>query len=673
MNKNDIIRLIEKHQSRLQILKEQSALQGISVDPKIPLEIKQIEKEIENLQRKLATLEEDTKENDLHHPTSPTTKAESEKPLIENADDHSLSSNLIEVLQEMFANYERVILKQAFRGGFSGGRVFLVRLIRSDGFSELPTVVKLASVSLIEKEWLAYQRFIHNRLPNNISMMNAPTILPDNEWAGLSYPLVGSGAFEIQSLFEYCQQALAEDISFVFDQLFLVMTELWRFNKVEAEFNLQISYDHLLPPNLFIELTTFPSAVTPYQLSPNTAQKMSFQQGDYVHIEGFAILKVDLNYQTIDLNLPMSSDGPATSFFIRAQTTEEIPSYKVGDVASPLIGIVKETRLERLHQEAKKTLGASITKTSQTVSLSDGTTLPNPLIHWQKILTERYDVNVGTIHGDLNLENILINLTTRQVNLIDFAAAREDHLLHDFFRLETEIVTKLISKILVNNHLPGEVIVPFYLHLHDVVALSKPFDINVLPHPLLENPFQILRTIRTTALLFLSKPKHWPEYYNGLTLYLLGAMKFGNLDRIEGMITPLPKQVAFWGAGGTFAILHQSSTGQESKKTKVEKPDIRKRLADSKEKSAFSKLLLECTAMSNPHNREDVITSLPKEVRNFIQRSRNDLFDTNNIVNRALDFEDGIETLVEIIRGFEGDSLPMRQIDEFLKKNGLSQ
>ena len=42
-------RLIANHQRRLQILKEQEALQGLSVDPKIPLEIEDIEEKIGHL------------------------------------------------------------------------------------------------------------------------------------------------------------------------------------------------------------------------------------------------------------------------------------------------------------------------------------------------------------------------------------------------------------------------------------------------------------------------------------------------------------------------------------------------------------------------------------------------------------------------------------------------
>lgn len=51
-SQKDIEKLIRGYTRRLQKLKEQQAIQGISVDPKIPLEIEDIEAKIENLQNK---------------------------------------------------------------------------------------------------------------------------------------------------------------------------------------------------------------------------------------------------------------------------------------------------------------------------------------------------------------------------------------------------------------------------------------------------------------------------------------------------------------------------------------------------------------------------------------------------------------------------------------------
>jgi hypothetical protein len=58
------------------------------------------------------------------------------------------------------------------------------------------------------------------------------------------------------------------------------------------------------------------------------------------------------------------------------------------------------------------------------------------------------------------------------------------------------------------------------------------------------------------------------EYYQGLTLYLLGALKFGNLDRVPE--APLPKQVAFWGAAVVQALLGLDSCPELSLRQRVQ-------------------------------------------------------------------------------------------------------
>jgi hypothetical protein len=59
--KDDLKNLIIKHNRRLLKLKEQIAISGASVDPKIQIEAEDIETEIENLQAQLAMLEGDNR------------------------------------------------------------------------------------------------------------------------------------------------------------------------------------------------------------------------------------------------------------------------------------------------------------------------------------------------------------------------------------------------------------------------------------------------------------------------------------------------------------------------------------------------------------------------------------------------------------------------------------
>jgi tetratricopeptide (TPR) repeat protein len=67
----------------------------------------------------------------------------------------------------------------------------------------------------------------------------------------------------------------------------------------------------------------------------------------------------------------------------------------------------------------------------------------------------------------------------------------------------------------------------------------------------------MLNVIRRTVRSYLTNVADLSEYYHGLTLYLLGALKFKNLN--HGPEHPLPKQVAFWGATLAYYLLTTSA------------------------------------------------------------------------------------------------------------------
>jgi hypothetical protein len=118
---------------------------------------------------------------------------------------------------------------------------------------------------------------------------------------------------------------------------------------------------------------------------------------------------------------------------------------------------------------------------------------------------------------------------------------------------------------LAKANLGAEVIPSFYLLLHDLALRpSAQLKAGELPHSALEKPLMVLAAIRRTARKYLLQPEHWTEYYQGLALYLLGSMKFGNLDRVPE--APLPKQVAFWGAAATLNLMENPSRPDTSRR-----------------------------------------------------------------------------------------------------------
>lgn len=565
MSKADDLReLIEIHAARLAELKKQQAFFGAGADPSIGLEIKRIEAEIQTLQQDLEALAGPQTTaaaprqagNPAATPTGGTTGPPPAPPgpvqpvnpslIIENPHNIDLPAQAQTVLGAMFAAYGRVVVKAEFGGGFSGGRIFLVRPIRANGATELRTVVKMAPAGLIDQEWQAYRSHIHRRWPKIAQVEGEPVVPQGSDWSGLRYHLVGEGVFEFQSLRQYCREATPENIRFVLhERLFKATAQVLAHHRTEPDLHLQSSYDAILPVNLLVKPASSPADSVTHLLTPATVNKYELKPGDPVCLEGFVVTRLDPQNRSVTLNLPGWQTARAPAYMLRLKPVEAIDRYQVGQVLTQLEGTVVETRAGRLEQEVRQAFGPGLDLEADTLTMPDGTALPNPLRALPGILAASRDVKVGTIHGDLNLENILVDPATRDVSLIDFAEAREDHLLHDFLRLETGVITKLLPEALHRANLGPGVIRDFYEALHRTATAA--------PQPALQKPFEILLTLRKAVRPYLFNPDDWPEYYQGLVVYLLGALRFKELE-------PLARQVAFWGAGVGMDLLKKPSS-----------------------------------------------------------------------------------------------------------------
>ncbi|MEM7031769.1 MAG: hypothetical protein AAF629_19600, partial [Chloroflexota bacterium] len=362
-----------------------------------------------------------------------------DQPFVENPTRLSLQPDLHRVLQCMFPDHKRVIIKEEFTSGFSSSRLFLVRPVR-DKFPELQTVAKLAPKSLIQQEWEAYQEVIAHRLPG-IARLEQPPVLPNNcEWGGLRYSMAGeAGTFEVQSLRRYISQANPEDIHFILEQqLFTLFNQMWRLYSPHPEFNLGYLYDRILPVNLLIDPSIPPPKDnTPTSISPTSLPREPLQPGDYIHLAGFTVTRVYYDHSLANLNVPEQHPG---SYLVRLQGISP-HDYEMGTTVPLIKGQVVETRYSRLRAEAKVIIGDGAEE--DVIQFQDSINLSNPLIALPNLLRKSRDVKVSGIHGDLNLENVRVNPTTRTVSIIDFSDSRQDYVLHDLLRLETEVLVKV--------------------------------------------------------------------------------------------------------------------------------------------------------------------------------------------------------------------------------------
>jgi hypothetical protein len=469
------------------------------------------------------------------------------------------------VLQSMFSEYDRVAIEAEFGTGYSGCRVLRVRPIESGGAAHRPELVKIGPIALINEEWRAYDSLVRTTLPRIAWVTSAPMLAPDSDWGGIRYELVGAGIFEVHSFSQYYPQADTEDILWVLQKrLFPVMSRSWWLaNRPDSAFQFQTDYDHLLPVNLMISATEpLPDSLVQV-ISPFKRSEVEANIGAKVTLQDFLIVELDAEKGQLTLNHPEAlEDRPFDSFRIRIEGLSEVDRFREGSVIEPLYGVVTDTRHSMLLDQSRKTLGEYVNLSAKSFKLANGLSIPNPLLSYQDLLSMFHEVNISTIHGDLNLENILIDPETRDVKLIDFASVRKGHNLHDLLRLETGVLTVLMPDTLSKAKLSPPTVINLYQILDQVVCRQDKVSTIQLPHDSLEKPFAVLKAIREEARKCLFYPEDWSEYYAGLALYLLGVLKFKSMDDIANA-----KTIAFLGAAAAVDLLkppERAAQGQAS-------------------------------------------------------------------------------------------------------------
>ena len=95
-------------------------------------------------------------------------------------------------------------------------------------------------------------------------------------------------------------------------------------------------------------------------------------------------------------------------------------------IQQPILGKITETRLLFLKKKEKSIFGGVAPQ-----YLYQDTPLPDPITSLDNQLRLGQDIYVAPIHGDLNLQNVLVDTVNTISHMIDFAQTREDHILRD--------------------------------------------------------------------------------------------------------------------------------------------------------------------------------------------------------------------------------------------------
>jgi hypothetical protein len=273
---------------------------------------------------------------------------------------------------------------------------------------------------------------------------------------------------------------LADPKPDLLDKLFKVFGPSWWMQRRAYTFRLAQEYDRALPPHYVLEVDVGAERAIDGRSPP---AGVSLSPGERVTLRNFT-------------HIERRGDGSGFSL-----TGEISPGQP------PL-------RLRWMGAEVPDSISGRVVETRQTLlrSYVDGFArhgLPDPLTKLGGFLEESVTGTRSTIHGDLNLENVLVG-PGDFVWLIDFAETGDGHPLADFAHLDAEIIAHVIA--------PKTASAEGYL----AALQGKP--------PRALAPYYALRDkVYEIASRCLFDPAQPREYHLASYLSCLGALKYPNL------------------------------------------------------------------------------------------------------------------------------------------------
>lgn len=390
-----------------------------------------------------------------------------------------LSDEEISLLKSLFGHYGRLVLESEFLSGYSGARTFLALPVKPGGQADAQTIVKIGWRQDIQREAGNYETFVKDSLPPMTARIQHSPVASStgSRRAAVRYTFIAEPGRPPSSL---RQALLANPDPDPLFRMFDTFGPGWWMQRRPASFRVSREYDLLLPPHLVLEpyqfkgypLKTLSEITPPFNLG--------LKLGDVVRIGGFTLVEPRADGQSFSL-IGMAKPGqpPLRLRWMDADMPIRLPGRVIATRETLFAGWV--AGMERFG-------------------------LPDPLASLPGWLAETLQGTQSIIHGDLNLENVLVG-PGGFVWLIDFAQTREGHPLFDFSHLAAEIIAHIIA--------PGVGSPAEYL---DLLAAGR------LP---------LLAALEQIAGRCLFNPNERGEYHLSLALACLGALKYPNLGSKE--------------------------------------------------------------------------------------------------------------------------------------------
>ncbi len=328
----------------------------------------------------------------------------------------NLSNEDSTLLKALFNRHERLILENEFLSGYSGARTFLARPVLPGGQNDAQTIVKIAPRRDIQREFENYENYVKDRLPPMTArLQRAPVSVAGSEKAALQYTFLAEPG---QSPLSLRRALLQNPQPGLITRLFDTFGPYWWLQRTPYTFRLEQEYDHLLPPHLVIEPES-DNETTDVVLSPDSTPVESNQMiGKLVRVTGFIRCDPRADGQSITLTGNPQQGQPA----IRIR-------WKGMKPPASSVGRIIHTRQSLLRNYSRE------------LQLCG---LPDPLEQLSEMMAATISGTRSVIHGDLNLENILVG-PGDLIWLIDFASTGPGHPLKDFAHLYAEIISHVLT------------------------------------------------------------------------------------------------------------------------------------------------------------------------------------------------------------------------------------
>jgi hypothetical protein len=394
----------------------------------------------------------------------------------------SLSPAETSLLRSLFNRYSRLVLESEFLSGYSGARTFLALPVHPDGRADAYTIVKVGEREAIRHEVENYERFVKDTLPPlTARIQRLPVTVRGSDKAALQYTFIGTSSQSPLSL----RQAWLRDPDPAFlDKLFDTFGPNWWMQRKPYPFRLALEYDRVLPTHIVVE----PAHGSGKTLDGRGLPDEGFiQPGDLVTLKNFVHSEKRLDGRSLALQ---GSAAPGMPPLRLRWLSLSDPNGATGKVVATRFSFLQDT-----------------------VAGYDLFGLPDPLSRLPVLLNESVSGTQSTIHGDLNLENILVGLGGF-VWLIDFAMTRDGHTLFDFAHLGAELIAHVLA--------PQCLDPAAYL---DALCATFP---NCTATP--ATPFALLCKLQEVASRCLFNPSQPREFHLAFFLTCLGALKYTNLQ-----------------------------------------------------------------------------------------------------------------------------------------------